>query len=337
MASAVVDRVWRDAAPDALEQTLAELWREVGRRATVARAVMSNLVVLRACRADEPTDAFAGTYGDTIDAIIARHPSRVIVIAHETGCPLARAPIAARGGIVTNGPPQASYAVEHVSVRSSCGESSLPSIVRRLVRGDLPTSIWCPEDVSRQPPLRAIVAEARQLIYDSRAWSDLRGGIRAIEQSTQGFQVDVADVNWRRLTPIRDAVRHSTEHLAIDALRSGQVRIAHAPGEEAMAWLLAGWLAARLGWGEAAIRVDETHDPDARLTLTVGAGADASLLELGEQQVRVAPRGAAPYVSVVRQESAPDAIAAELRSLSADSALRDTLRALARLTSAASA
>jgi glucose-6-phosphate dehydrogenase assembly protein OpcA len=197
----------------------------------------------------------------------------------------------------------------------------------------LPTTVWCPEDVSRHPPQRAIVAEARQLIYDSRVWSDVPAGVRAIEQSIHGFRVDVADVNWRRLAPVRDAVRHSMHQLPIDALRSGRVRIAHAPGEASMAWLLAGWLAARLGWSGIAARVEETHDSDARLTLTIGAGVEATTVELRDRQVRVAPGGAPPYVSAARQESPADAIAAELQILVADVALRDALRALARLSS----
>ncbi len=336
MASVVVDRAWRDTAPDDIEPTLAALWRDVGPRASVARAVMSNLVVVRACDAAEPLDVFAGPHGEAIDAVAARHPSRVIVIAHEHGCPLTRGPIAARVAVASYGPPQARYAVEQVSVRSSCGESSLPSIVRRLIRGDLPTTIWCPGDLSKRPPLGAIVAEARQLIYDSRQWSDIGVGSRAIVDAIERMHIDVADLNWRRLAPVREALRHAGEGIPIDALRSGRVRIQHAPADAALASLLRGWLASRLGWSGGMAPALEPLPGGPTLTLTIDAAPHETRVELTPDRVRVAQHGWPPYVLGVRSESLADAVTAELRSLSSDAALADTLRAIARLTAEAS-
>jgi hypothetical protein len=300
MASPVVDRVWHDTAPGDIEDTLAALWRETGRRAPVARAVMSNLVVVRSCDATEPIGTFASTQEAAIDAIAAHHPSRVIVIAHEHGCPLAREPLAARVGVVTYGPADARYAVEQVSVRSSCDEVSLPSIVRRLTRGDLPTSVWCVDDFSQRPPLGAILAEARQIIYDSRHWTDVRAAIRGLETSLRGTGIDFADLNWRRLAPVRAALSAAPP--------PADVRIVHAPGESALAWLLGGWLASTSLHGTA--RVPPIVE-------------DASL----RRPLAIAD---------VREEPVVDAIVDELRSLSRDAALRGALRALVDATSAAS-
>lgn len=337
MASPVVDRAWRDAPPDEIETALAAAWRDLGPDTPLARAVMSNLVVVRACGADEPLDAFAAADADAIDAVAARHPSRVIVIAHEHGCPLKRAPIAARVGVATYGPPQARYAVEQVSVRSSCESSSLPSIVRRLIRGDLPTTVWYPGDLSKWPPQPAIVAEGRQLLYDSRQWRDVGAGIRAVVQATESSTIDVADLNWRRLAPVRQALRHAGEELAIDDLRAARVRIGHAAGETAIAWLLRGWLATRLAWSDAQVPpVEEELLGDARLVLTIGETPFATTVELTPDVVRVAQHGWPPYTLAVARESVVDAVTAELRVLASDSALRDTLRRLARLTSEAS-
>ena len=331
MAGPVADRVWRDVAPDEIEPALADVRREAGSGAPLAHAVMSNLVVVRMCGADEPLDAFAAADAETIDAVAARHPSRVIVIAHEAGCALTRAPLAARVGLAIYGPPQARYVVEQVSVRSSCEASSLPSIVRRLIRGDLPTTVWCPGDLSQQPPIPAIVAEGRQLLYDSRRWRDVGAGVRAVVEAIETSAIDVADLNWRGLTAVRQALRHAGDELSLDDLRRARVRISHAPADAAIAWLLRGWLAARLGWRDdhqLALAPDAPRD--ARLVLTIGEAPRETTVALSDDAVRVAQHGWPPYTLVVPHESIAEAVAAELRTLASDAALRETLRTLAR-------
>ena len=335
MAGAVADQAWRDAAPDEIEPTLAALWREVGARAPVARAVMSNLVVIRMCQPGEPLDRFAPIHAATIDEVAGKHPSRVIVVAHEQGCALTRAPIAARVGVATYGPPEARYAIEQVDVRSSCDEASLPSIVRRLVRGDLPTTIWCLGDMSQQPPLRALIAEGRQLLYDSRVWKDPFAGFRAVAEAIRGFDIDVADLNWRRLSPVRRALLHAANHLAIDDLRRAEVRIACDPRDTALAALLRGWLAARFGWTGANEPRIESVAAGPRLTMTIG-DASAWLVELSDEDVRVRPHDRPPYTLAVPRESTSDAIAAELRTLVIDAALREAVEAIARSTASES-
>ena len=329
MASVVADRTWRDADPEQIESVLADVWRGMGSETPVARAVMSNLVVLRACDADTPANVVATPGDATLDAIVGQHPSRVIVIWHESGCPLARAPLAARVGVTTYGPPQARYAVERISVRSSCDAASLPSIVRRLIRGDLPTSIWCPDDLSRRSPLDAIVAEARQLIYDSARWSDVRGGFRAIARTIGDRRFDIADLAWRRLTPVRQALRHGGDELSRDDLHAGRIRIVHAPHDAALAWLLYAWLASRFGWREdSEPPLEASADEGAALLLTIGEAAGASTVELTDDRVVVKQHGWPPYTLGVRRETVDAAVAAELRSLIGDRALRDAVQRL---------
>ncbi len=330
MAGAVAERTWRDADPDAVEPALAALWRDVGRTARVARAVMSNLIILRGCDARNASEVFASADDADVDAVAARHPSRIIVITHEHGCALRRAPVAARVGITAYGPPQARYGVELVAVRSSCDESSLPSIVRRLVRGDLPTTVWCRDDLSRRPPLEAIVAEARQLVYDSRKWHDVAGGIRAVSRTIAASRIDIADVNWRRLAPVRRALRHAAQHLSVGDFTPAAVRISHAADDAALATLLRGWLAARFSWPRDPNRpLDLAAPGEALLTLTIGAPDLAARITLGPDAVTVEQHGCPTYVVAATHEPIADAVAAELRSVSADSALRDAVRAAA--------
>ena len=76
MASAVTDRLWRASTPATIERDLSDLWRDVGRTGPIARAMMSNLVVVRAARIERRA-------GVSIDAVAAHHPSRVLIIDHE--------------------------------------------------------------------------------------------------------------------------------------------------------------------------------------------------------------------------------------------------------------
>ncbi|HZP47074.1 MAG TPA: glucose-6-phosphate dehydrogenase assembly protein OpcA [Vicinamibacterales bacterium] len=331
MASVVADRTWRDTDPDEIESALADVWRGIGSDGPVARAVMSNLVVLRECDAGAPAEIVATPYTETLDAIVGQHPSRVIVLWHETGCPLARGPLAARVGVTTYGPPHARYAVEHVVVRSTCDAASLPSIVRRLIRGDLPTSIWCPDDLSRRPPLHAVVAEARQLIYDSARWGDVAAGFAAVADAIGNRPVDIADLAWRRLTPVRQALRHAGDELSRDDLRAARIRIVHARRDAALAWLLRGWLATRFGWSDTTQpQIDPVDDPAAPLVLTVGAAGRESTIELDADRVLVSQHGWPPYAVGVRRETVDAAVAAELRSLVVDRTLRDAVTFLGR-------
>ena len=82
MAGAVADRAWRDSTPEGIEVDLATLWREAGQGdVPIARAVMSNLIVVRAPSAERRalTDIAADL---PLDAVVARHPSRTIVLEH---------------------------------------------------------------------------------------------------------------------------------------------------------------------------------------------------------------------------------------------------------------
>src|SRR4051812_17688732 len=117
MAGAVADRTWRDSSPEAIEVDLAALWREAGRGdVAIARAVMSNLIVVRAPSSEHR--ALTAIAADLpLDDVVARHPSRTIVLEHcHRDAP--NAPFTAGVGIVTFGPPAARYGVERIVVRS---------------------------------------------------------------------------------------------------------------------------------------------------------------------------------------------------------------------------
>ena len=238
--------------------------------------------------------------------------------------------------ILLSGPPTARFGVEQIAVRSACAEASLPSIVRRLALGDIPTSVWWTEDVSRSTPLEALVTLGRQLVYDSRHWNDVRRGVLALAPVIgHRHAPDLADLNWRRLTPMRQAL---TQALApplgpIDA-RAVRLRVRHRPGDGALAWLLIGWFTSRLDWSDADLpaTVEEHAEEDAVLSVSIGAPEATHITAtMNGHHVRVEYEGGlAPFAIATLHETDADAVAAELRNLTYDTALRDALAALAR-------
>jgi glucose-6-phosphate dehydrogenase assembly protein OpcA len=318
MAATVAERLWRESAPEAIESDLGSLWLDVGRTGHVARAMMSNLLVVRTSRE-------AGAPETPIDAVAAQHPSRVLVIDHQRAAPDAACTLTAKVGIVTFGPPQARYGVEQIVVRTSCPEASLPSLVRRFTRGNLPISIWWADDFSMLAQMAPLVDMCRQLVYDSRRWRDVRSGVQAL---APWLNIDLVDVNWRRLSALRRALAFVAGFCGTIQWDPGAVRVAHAPGEAALAWLLAGWLSARLGWLEAWPTVDEDGQSESILSVTIRCNGEEILAAFSTAHVVVTHGTGAPSIVGVPQEDEADAVAAELHALARDTGLHDTMRAL---------
>jgi glucose-6-phosphate dehydrogenase assembly protein OpcA len=335
MATTVGDRSWRQSTPDAVDRDLATLWRDIGHTSPVARAVMSNLVVFRlherqsADRVDPTPTAGGNDPGRVSDAllrdVVARHPSRTIVIEHDLGNPLPGRPIAARVGVDIFGPSTARYGVEWIVIRSACAEASLPSILRRFVLGDVPTSIWWTEDLSSAHGLEPIVATARQLVYDSRQWRDVGAAIRTLAPYARGGRLDLADLNWRRLSPLRLGLARGGFRLG----KAASARIDCHRGERALASLLGGWLAASLLVDrDTQLTIVEQDLRDDRLQLELGEGDRRLLIRLNDQRVAFSQSPALPLVLATPHQADAEHIAVELRSLSTDRALADTLQAL---------
>jgi glucose-6-phosphate dehydrogenase assembly protein OpcA len=328
MEGAVTSRLTRSTTPDAIEPDLAALWREVARQGRVARAVMSNLVIVRGGNDEHTRGADAAMAGHAlVDEVAARHPCRLIILNHRPDPSNVNRPFTVTIGIVTFGKEPARYAIEQIDVQSACAEACLPSIVRQLVRGDVPTSVWWMDDLSQVPPLDGIVGMGRQFLYDSRGWRDARSGLWAVAALLRSRpSLDLADLNWRRLAPVRQALLHGCTSAGFEALGRGRVRIMHRPGDAALAWLAVGWLASRLEWTRDTVPdVEEALRADAVLAIEVG-GTTATL---DSHQVLVSTEGIAPLSVAVPRESAADIVVAELRDLSHDICLHDAVEAAA--------
>jgi glucose-6-phosphate dehydrogenase assembly protein OpcA len=332
----------RASTSEAAEDDLSALWRELAHRTPDARAIMSNLVIFRERAEEEPVDVEAPLRDELVVEVARCHPSRVVLLVHARSDLAGRTPLAAAVGILTFGPAEARHAVEQIAVRSQGLEQSLPSIVRRLVLGDLPTSVWWTEDLSQAPPLAALATMGRQFLYDSRRWRDVRAGISTMVGLLEHPHApDLADLNWRRLTPLREAVSRGLTAAAgvqarpeARALREAphlDIQLQHAPGEEALACLMAGWLTSleRPSRQVLTVAVRQGADTDHRLTVSIdAAGTGGITATMSEQQVEVtSPSGTVPFLMAVPKERDADAIAAELWRLDRDIGLVNAVRA----------
>jgi hypothetical protein len=253
MAPAVAEW-WRSVPASDVDTALPDLWLDAASGSAVSRALMSNLVVVRCGeRLAERGITGLGAESDIV-RIGERHPARIILLnyAPTTGQPCA--PGHASIGVLTFGSGTARYGVEVVAVDAVCAEASVPSIVRRLTRGDVPTTLWWTADLSRVKPPDRMVETGRQLLYDSAVWQDVREGARSVAAlvgSPHG--PDLADLNWQRLAPLRSAIVHalSREPRATSLLPAGAT-IRHRQSDRAAAWLIGAWLGRALGWKAAA-------------------------------------------------------------------------------------
>ena len=336
MAATVGTRVFRASTPEAIEPDLAALWRELAKTdAPIARAVMSNLVVFRDRIAPlhaEVEEVTSDLPDLPLEEVLARHPSRLIVLEHERADRTQDVPFAAGVAIAVFGPAHARYGVEQIVARSACAEAALPSIVRRFIRGDLPTTVWWTEDLSQAPPLGALVTMGRQFLYDSRQWVDVARGVRALAPLVGESHADLADLNWRRLTPLRRALDETRRASGVAGpLPDAKVRIAHRPGDATLAWLLAGALMAEQKRPAGQMPdVDESAPDGTVLLMTSRRGSSETTVTLTDQRVVVENVAGAPLIVSVPIERQADAIAAELRMLGQDAALGAAIRALDR-------
>ncbi len=169
---------------------LAALWRELGQHGTpIARAVMSNLVVFRDRIAPPDADLATVMADLPLDEVLARHPSRLIVLEHERWQPDSRmrrsrpASASPRSVRRAHGMASSRSLCDRPAPRWRCPRSSAAShaAICRPASGG-------PRICRQVPPLEALVTMGRQLVYDSRDWRDVRGALRVLEPLVGGTE-----------------------------------------------------------------------------------------------------------------------------------------------------
>jgi len=244
----------------AVERELTRLWSrpdpDLLSEDPVTRACMSNLIVY--CE----TDADASPVPEEIADIVQRHPARVLLLVGSAGAQPSDIEAYVSAVCFTAGAGR-QICSEHVTI-SAQGDARrrLPATARSLLIGDLPTAVWW---ASPTPPpsggelFGELAAMTGHVIYDSEGWTDPVRGVVSVADwvASADPRTIVSDLAWRRLKPWRRLVGQTLD----PALEPGalgaidEVVIDHGPHALPKAWLLVGWLAARLGWRPLAAKV----------------------------------------------------------------------------------
>jgi glucose-6-phosphate dehydrogenase assembly protein OpcA len=235
-----------------IERELARLWQAERADADdahgVTRVCMSNLIIF----CDASSTARLAT---EIGQIVRQHPSRALLLAGERDRPDSNieARVSAYGHTIGASRQVCS---ELVNITAT-GEATrrLPSAVRSLLIGDLPTTLWWAS--SMPPPLgddlfQELSAMAGQVIYESLGWLDPVHNIVAVADwaaRDPGEQL-IADLSWRRLKPWRRIISQGLDPTVSPGAQESitEVRMEHGPHGLPQAWLLVSWLVRRLGW-----------------------------------------------------------------------------------------
>jgi glucose-6-phosphate dehydrogenase assembly protein OpcA len=328
-----VTALWRFVPAASIDTELPDLWREAAQTGPVSRAVMSNLVVVRGSAGIEGSPPDLDAASDVVQ-VAQRHPTRTILLNYSPPGDRPPAPGPARIGVLTFGAGAARYGIEMIMVNVACAEDSIPSIVRRLARGDVPTTVWWTSDLSSKTPPAPLVRTSRQLVYDSAMWGDVREGARTAAAILAGPNPpDLADLNWERLAPLRQAIVHAlaSEPRAATLAPAG-LHVRHSPGDAPAAWLLVAWFHARLRWTTAGSHIVEESSQSDDLTVQLSGDGWNLTAVMNRQRIEVTSSGGRPpFTMAVPHETLADAVVAELRKLGPDRCLRETLIALAGL------
>ena len=230
-----------------IDRELKELWDQAD--GAMTRASLINLAVY-----SEAPDSL-GKNTALISEITEEHACRAIVIAADP----------AAAGSEVEAWVSAHCHVSRAGSKQICSEqlsfslkgksaALLPNIVFAQLDSDLPLNLWWQEEFS-SPMDPHLWAWVDRVIYDSQKWSDFREQMSLVEtaQKEARQRIVLCDLNWVRLVHLRLALAqffdHPITHHHLDEVAA--VQIEHAPGFRSTALLLAGWLAAQLGWENA--------------------------------------------------------------------------------------
>jgi glucose-6-phosphate dehydrogenase assembly protein OpcA len=287
----------------ALERELRAMWRAVpGTHGSLYRAALANLVVPL-----DPGDE--GRLGPVLLDVTRRHPARLFRIERDPGvAPRPSGTRALRDGAGLRARATALCHLRPGGDGFVCSEQILlrwsdlsaplvPSAVRSLLVGDLPVVLL---DFLPGPPpvwIGALEEVADVVIVDSAAESRPERFPPVWRRRPGRCEGRIHDLAWARLTPWRELLAEAFDRPdTARALASIQeVTILHG-GEEppAGAWLLAGWLATRLGWRPRARAGTHVRFEGPKRSVTVAFEKDASAAPRTVARVRVRSGAPAP-------------------------------------------
>jgi glucose-6-phosphate dehydrogenase assembly protein OpcA len=263
--------------------------------------------------------------------IAERHPARIILLNYVPTTGQRGSLGEASVGVLVYGAATGRYGVEVIAVEATCAAPNVPSIVRHLTRGDVPTTVWWTPDLSLIRPPDALVQTGRQFLFDSGTWLDAPQGAKAAASLlTLSPSPDVADLNWRRLAPLRSTIVQTLRHEPKGVGPVTAVTVRHLPTEGAAAGLIAAWIKNGVGVMPVAIEA-MTGVGDELLHITLEASGWRMTAALHPQRVVVENNGRPPISMPVPALVTADAVIAELRELGRDQQLRRAIEIASQL------
>ncbi len=249
-AAAEVGGVWsaEDTHPEAIAEALRSLLRDRAlQEATAAPARVINLIVV-------VDAAYRGEVANRLEAIGRYHASRTVLCSVEPGRETIDA-WATMACDVPSYPGALTLCRERVEIEVGTGHvADLASIVDPILVTDLPTVVWAPH--GHDAAVDALLAVAGVVLVDSLDEDDVRATLdRVRDLAERAYVVDLA---WVRGTPWRERIAAAFDPPSRrgDLARLTSLTVRHRPGAQLGGVLLAGWLAARLGWTPGVLRPD---------------------------------------------------------------------------------
>ena len=299
----------REKAADAAPAEGAAL----GARTSVLTLVAHALDAVAAQRASE-----------TIANLPRYHPSRSIVVLAQPSDdePVIDARLSAHCHIAPGLEGQVCFEVVELTVMGRAARH-LHSVVLPLLVPDLPVVSWWSGDLPDDTHvLEDILDTSDRFIVDSSRLSDAESGLPCLERLVQHTTTAVGDLSWSRVASWRRLTAQIFDSPSLRPYLGGltAVEIEHDDRSTAQPLLLAGWLAARLGWrpeskdGET-YRLRSVGPPEADVITTLHAlpspGSEpGSLLAVrlvasgAEGQASFSIRRSGPQVATIDTEAA---------------------------------
>jgi glucose-6-phosphate dehydrogenase assembly protein OpcA len=345
-----------------IDRELLEMWKETdaqpGKQTAITRACMSNLVVY------SDTLDEAAKINDELAVVAQHHPARVLHLIGETYTGTAKIQAQVSAFCSFLGSPRTHVCSEQITLMAAGGaKQRLPSVVRSLLIGDLPTALWwVPHDMP--PPaggeiFTELTAMSDQIIYESQGWLEpVRGVVTMASWAANEKPNQVlADLEWRRLKTWRRVISQALDPVvlpgALEAIT--EVRLEHGPHALAKTWQLVGWLAAKLGWqpeggkvapgeqitwrfrsgtGPVQILIRRLHEGEPKvqsgsITWKIGGQSHTNkIVRLGPGRLGLIGEdpNSPPRLQVVPSLGRPELVARQLPDLGRDDLFRETLQ-----------
>lgn len=226
-----------------IDRELKKLWEQGG--AMMARASLINLAVY----SEAPDSLDANT--QIIAHLTEDHACRAIVIAATpSGEDSVEAWISAHCHVSRAGSKHVCSEQISFSLTGSFARL-LPNIVFSHLDSDLPFYLWWQGEF-HDPMDAQLWAWVDRLVFDSQTWGEFASQMQLVDsaRADSNHRVTLCDLNWTRLVQMRLALAQFFDHSACVARLAEikRVEIDFAPDYRSTAILLAGWLAAQLGW-----------------------------------------------------------------------------------------